>query len=232
MNISSPGGTQRDLPEAGGRPSAPHSRPGRAEVPGHRSPRRKAPSVRPSPAAAVSGAREPRTPRTHAHTRTRTHPHTQCPDTHSHARRTHTGRRGMADAGEARGGVMGSGREPKCSGGQRARVSAAAAAGAGRGPGRGRCEPDAGSRGAGSGLGLRAPSRGFLASVRLYKVTREGPRSSVKRRQRPARPQSGAPSPAVLPSPIPSVAIATPIPLHDTGSHRRAGSGGSGGGGG
>lgn len=65
----------------------------------------------------------------------------------------------------------------------------------------------------------------------FYKVTREGPRRSVKRRQRPARPQSGAPNPAVLPSPIPSVAIATPILLHETGSHRPEGRGGKGGGG-
>ena len=72
--------------------------------------------------------------------------------------------------------------------------------------------------------------RGSLARVRLYKVTREGPQRSVKRRQRLARPQSGAPSPAVLPSPIPSVAIATPILLHDRDSHRRAGRGRGGGG--
>lgn len=76
----------------------------------------------------------------------------------------------------------------------------------------------------------RGTEQELLACVRFYKVTREGPRRSVKRRQRPARPQSGAPSPAVLPSPIPSVAIATPILLHDTGSHRQAGRGGRGGG--
>ncbi|XP_053784931.1 uncharacterized protein [Desmodus rotundus] len=111
----------------------------------------------------------------------------------------------------------------------------------GRGRGAGgaeRCEPGADSQRAGSGLRLGVRSRGFLAWVRLYKVTREGPRRSIKRRQGPARPQSGAPSPAVLPSPIPSVAIATPILLLDTGSHRRGdwggkeGRGGGGGGGG
>lgn len=75
MNISSPGGEQRDLPEAGGQASALLSLPGCADVPGDPSPAA-APSVCPSAAAAVSGARQPRTPHTHARTGTETHTHT------------------------------------------------------------------------------------------------------------------------------------------------------------
>lgn len=179
---------------------------------------------------------------THTHTHTHTHKHTrehtpttQYPDTRTHTQAALTPgawenrrRRGGAGGGDGKQSC-----EDKCSSGKRLRAPGAGkrqAAGAGRGPGgAARCKPrwTAGEQEVASDP---ATKRGSLARVRLYKVTREGPQRSVKRRQRLAFPQSGDPSPAVLPSPIPSVAIVTPILLHDTDLHRRAGRGRGGGG--
>lgn len=165
-NMSSPGGTQRDLPGAGGRAGALLSPPGCADVPANRPPEA-APSVRPSPAAAESGAQQPRTARTHART-THTHPQHNDPTLSRSPAHTAPGKppargRGGGQGSEPEGGVLrerARARAPRRRrraglGGRRARAG-------GRGRVRSAASPARQPRSR-KWLLTRAPSRGFLA---------------------------------------------------------------------